>query len=96
MCVGSRADAAALAGAASGLLAGAIATLVYCLHCPEMTAPFLAIWYVLGMASPTAPGALLGPRVRRAGKARRVVCGSDFSLTIQGQARPYMPRQTEV
>lgn len=54
-----------LAGAASGLLAGTIATLVYCLHCPEMTAPFLAVWYVLGMAAPTILGALLGPRLLR-------------------------------
>lgn len=54
-----------LAGAASGLLAGAIATLVYCLHCPEMAAPFLAVWYVLGMAVPSVLGALIGPRLLR-------------------------------
>lgn len=54
-----------LAGAASGLLSGAIATLIYCLHCPEMAAPFVAVWYVLGMAVPTALGALLGPRLLR-------------------------------
>jgi hypothetical protein len=54
-----------LAGAASGLLSGAIATLVYCLHCPEMAAPFVAVWYVLGMALPTVLGALLGPRLLR-------------------------------
>jgi hypothetical protein len=54
-----------LAGATSGLLAGAVATLVYCLHCPEMAAPFVALWYVLGMAVPTVLGALLGPRLLR-------------------------------
>ena len=54
-----------LAGAASGLLSGAMATLVYCLHCPEMAAPFVAVWYVLGMALPTVLGALLGPRLLR-------------------------------
>jgi hypothetical protein len=55
----------ALAGAAAGLLAGAVATAVYALHCPEMTAPFLATWYLLGMAIPTVAGALLGPRLLR-------------------------------
>ena len=51
-----------LAGAAGGLLAGAMATIVYCLHCPEMGVPFWAIWYLLGMLIPTLAGALLGPR----------------------------------
>lgn len=52
----------ALAGACAGLLAGAGAALLYALHCAEMQAPFLAVWYVAGMAVPTALGALLGPR----------------------------------
>ncbi|MBD1599625.1 DUF1109 domain-containing protein [Pseudomonas typographi] len=51
------------AGAAAGLLAGAAATLVYCLHCPEMQIPFWGAWYVLGMALPAVAGAALGPRV---------------------------------
>lgn len=55
----------ALAGAGAGLLAGALGTLVYALHCPESGAPFVALWYVLGIAIPTAAGALLGPRVLR-------------------------------
>ena len=55
----------ALAGASAGLLAGALSALVYALHCPESTAPFLAVWYVLGVAIPTLAGALLGPRVLR-------------------------------
>ncbi|HWT72548.1 MAG TPA: NrsF family protein, partial [Oxalicibacterium sp.] len=37
----------------------------YCLHCPELAAPFVGFWYVLGMLIPTAAGALLGPRVLR-------------------------------
>lgn len=49
-------------GAGAGVLAGALATLVYALHCPEMASPFLAVWYVAGMAIPTALGALAGPR----------------------------------
>jgi hypothetical protein len=51
-----------LAGACGGLLAGAMATLAYCLHCPEMEVPFWGAWYLLGMLVPTAIGALLGPR----------------------------------
>ncbi|WP_118183657.1 DUF1109 domain-containing protein [Paraburkholderia phosphatilytica] len=54
-----------VAGAAGGLLAGATATLAYCLHCPEMGVPFWAVWYLLGMALPTAVGALLGPKLLR-------------------------------
>ncbi len=54
-----------LAGAAGGLAAGAIGALVYSLHCPELAAPFLAIWYVLGMLIPAAVGAWLGPRMLR-------------------------------
>lgn len=54
-----------LAGAASGLLAGSMATLAYSLHCPEMSVAFWAVWYVLGMLVPTVIGALLGPRLLR-------------------------------
>jgi hypothetical protein len=54
-----------LAGAATGLLAGTLGTLVYLLHCPEYAAPFLAIWYLLGMLIPAAVGALIGPRLLR-------------------------------
>lgn len=53
------------AGAAGGLLAGATATLAYCLHCPEMGVPFWGIWYLLGMLVPTLVGAALGPRLLR-------------------------------
>jgi hypothetical protein len=54
-----------LAGASAGLLAAAVGTLVYALHCPEVEAPFLAVWYVLGLALPTAVGALVGPKLLR-------------------------------
>lgn len=53
------------AGAAAGLLAGATATLAYCLHCPEMGVPFWGVWYVLGLLIPTVAGALAGPRLLR-------------------------------
>jgi hypothetical protein len=55
----------ALAGAAAGALAGAEGAFVYALHCSEMQAPFLAVWYVIGMAAPALAGALLGPRLLR-------------------------------
>ena len=55
----------AWAGAGAGLLAGTLGTLVYALHCPEMAAPFLALWYLAGMAIPTTLGAVLGPRLLR-------------------------------
>jgi hypothetical protein len=54
-----------LAGTAAGLLAGAGGALVYTLHCPEMTAPFIGVWYLLGMLIPAAVGAVVGPRVLR-------------------------------
>jgi len=55
----------AQAGGAAGLLAGAAGAAVYALHCPEMAAPFLGIWYVLGMTIPALLGAVLGPRLLR-------------------------------
>ena len=54
-----------LAGAGAGLLAGALGALVYTLHCPELAAPFLGVWYVLGMLIPAVLGAIVGPRVLR-------------------------------
>ncbi|EPL16117.1 DUF1109 domain-containing protein [Pseudomonas sp. CF161] len=51
-----------LTGACGGLLSGSMATLAYCLHCPEMDVPFWGIWYVLGMLVPTLIGAVLGQR----------------------------------
>lgn len=54
-----------LAGAATGLLSGAIGALVFALYCIEMAAPFLGVWYVAGMLIPAAVGALIGPFVLR-------------------------------
>jgi hypothetical protein len=53
------------AGAASGFAAGSIGALIYTLHCPELAAPFLGIWYLIGMLIPTAIGAWLGPSLLR-------------------------------
>jgi hypothetical protein len=54
-----------LAGAAAGLAAGSVGALVYCLHCPEMGAPFIGTWYLLGVLITTGVGAALGPRLLR-------------------------------
>ena len=54
-----------LAGTAAGLLAGTVGALVYCLHCPELQAPFVGTWYLVGMLIPGLFGALLGPRLLR-------------------------------
>ena len=53
------------AGLAGGLVAGALATTIYALHCDESTLPFFAVWYVLGMAIPGALSALAGPLLLR-------------------------------
>lgn len=54
-----------LAGTMAGLLSGAVGALVYCLHCPEMAAPFFGSWYLLGMLIPAGVGFWIGPRVLR-------------------------------
>lgn len=52
-----------LAGTACGLFSGAVSALVYALACTEPAAPFIAIWYTLGIALCGALGALLGPKL---------------------------------
>lgn len=54
-----------LAGAVSGLLAGAMGALAYALYCPEMAAPFIGIWYLTGMLIPAVAGGVLGPWLLR-------------------------------
>lgn len=55
----------ARAGAAIGLLSGATGMLAYVWHCPELTLPFVAVWYVLGALIPTALGTWLVPHLLR-------------------------------
>ena len=54
-----------LTGAVAGLAAGACAATLYGLHCPEVSALFVLIWYSLGILAAAAMGALLGPRLLR-------------------------------
>lgn len=49
-----------LAGAVAGVLAGAAGTFIYAFHCTEAAAPFVAIWYTLGIGLMGLLGALLG------------------------------------
>ena len=53
------------AGAAAGLLAGGAAATIYAFHCPESAAPFVAIWYTLGMIACALLGWALGPMLLR-------------------------------
>ncbi len=53
------------AGAAAGLLAGAVGAAVYALACTEAAPAFVLAWYTLGIAAMTGAGALLGPRLLR-------------------------------
>jgi hypothetical protein len=48
------------AGLAAGLLAGAAGAWIYAFHCDEGAAPFIAIWYTLGIAAVGALGCLSG------------------------------------
>lgn len=55
----------ALAGGAAGLLAGATGAAIYALHCPELAAPFLGVWYLCGMIIPAVAGAICGRALLR-------------------------------
>ncbi|THD58804.1 DUF1109 domain-containing protein [Phenylobacterium sp.] len=54
-----------LAGLVAGGCAGAVGAAVYGFACDETSAPFLAIWYTLGMALVAALGAAAGTRLLR-------------------------------
>jgi len=54
-----------LAGLMVGLAAGGAGAAAYALHCDEMAAPFLVVWYTLGVAAAGVVGWSLGPRVLR-------------------------------
>lgn len=54
-----------LAGAACGLLAGALGAAGYTIVCDEVAPSFVATWYTLGIVATTALGALVGRWVLR-------------------------------
>ena len=49
----------------AGLLAGAFGAWIYAFHCDESAAPFVIIWYTLGIAAIGALGGLLGRTLLR-------------------------------
>jgi hypothetical protein len=55
----------ARAGAAAGLLAGAVAATFYGSHCPDDSPFFVAVWYTLGIGIVVVAGTLLGRRLLR-------------------------------
>ena len=55
----------ALAGAAAGLLAGAIGAAIYATHCPDDSPLFVAVWYTLAITFVTTIGAVAGRRLLR-------------------------------
>ena len=55
----------ALAGAAAGLAAGAIASALYAWHCIDDSPLFVATWYTISITAVTAIGAVLGRRYLR-------------------------------
>lgn len=50
----------AVAGMGAGMLAGAASATLYGLHCPETAAPFILIWYTLGIVLAAGAGAIVG------------------------------------
>jgi hypothetical protein len=54
-----------LTGGIAGLAAGSIGALAYSLHCPELAAPFIGIWYLLGITICATLGVWAGPRLLR-------------------------------
>jgi hypothetical protein len=54
-----------LAGAGAGVLAGALGAWIYAFACTESAAPFVALWYTLGILGAGALGAILGRWVLR-------------------------------
>ena len=53
------------AGAAAGLLASALAAMLYALHCPDDSPLFGAIWYTAAIAVVTAAATIAGRRFLR-------------------------------
>jgi hypothetical protein len=54
-----------IAGAAAGLLAGAIGATLYASHCTNDSPLFVAVWYVIGISAVTLAGSLIGSKVLR-------------------------------
>jgi len=53
------------AGAVAGFASGALGAWVYAFHCDESAAPFVLVFYTLGIAALSASGALIARRLLR-------------------------------
>lgn len=58
-------DSPRMAGAAAGLMAGAIGATLYASHCTNDSPLFVAVWYVIALSAVTFIGSLIGGRVLR-------------------------------
>ena len=54
-----------LSGAVAGAVSGGLAAFLYALHCPDDSALFVALWYLLAIGIVTAAGAVIGARYLR-------------------------------
>jgi hypothetical protein len=54
-----------MTGAIAGLLAGATGAFIYAFHCDESAAPFVALWYTIGISLMGLLGAALGRMLLR-------------------------------
>lgn len=54
-----------VAGLAAGAAAGGLGATVYALHCPEVSACFVLVWYSLGVVLSSLLGLVSGPRLLR-------------------------------
>ena len=52
-------------GGVIGLFSGALAAVIYTLHCPELEPAFLVVWYGVGMLIPAGIGWAFGGRLLR-------------------------------
>lgn len=56
---------ARLTGMAAGVASAGLAIMGYSLHCPDDTAPFLATWYPIALATVTVLATMIAPRLLR-------------------------------
>lgn len=54
-----------LSGAVAGFASGALGAWIYAFHCDESAAPFVLIFYTLGISAVGAAGAALATRILR-------------------------------
>jgi len=76
-------------GRGPGLFAGAAGAFVYCFHCTEEAAPFIAIWYTLGIAVVNGPRGAFGAAPCCAGKRLFTIQGANSASEIRLETPPH-------